>query len=641
MSGSNVVFNANSAATFATTTVGNVTVGDGITVTVSQGGTLSTGSASARTFNIGTGSTLNWTTQNVSTSANQAGFVKNGAGIWNIGAQGNAYNASNSGFTLNNGTVIVGGNNSFGGSNSVLTINGGTIQSSGTRAYANSSIIVGGNFENTGTGNATFSGTVALGSTTRTITNSLTSGSRIYSGVISGATGSGLTFDGSGAGETALTNAANTFTGDININGGEVRFTSDGSMGNAANDIIIDGGRFGKASDSTTVTLGAGRTISVGDGAGTSISSAGSGTLIYNGVIANKTGETGSWAKQGGGTLELGGVSTYTGSTAINNGTLRLTTGNNRLPTGTTVSLGQAASTNLGTLNLNGFNQEIAGLNSVEGTNATANRNTVTSVGSATLMLSGNGDYSYGSTGPTIASNSGLITGAISVVKNGLGTQTFGGANTYTGTTAVDAGTLAIIGTHTGGGAYTVGSGGMLKVDGTIDSAVNVAAGGTLSGSGTLGDLTISGSLAPGNSIGIINTGTVTWNGAADNSQAWEFELGPGNSSDLLDITGNFTKGSAGTFAFDFLGSTDLGTFTLASWTGSTDFSASDFSFVNLGGGNLGEFTFSGSNLQFNVTAVPEPSSLVILGMAGLGALVHRRRLAKKNGSATTSVVDC
>jgi len=66
----------------------------------------------------------------VSASANQAGFIKNGDGIWNIGAQPNAYNAANSGFTLNAGTVIVSGNSSFGGANSLLTINGGTIQSS-------------------------------------------------------------------------------------------------------------------------------------------------------------------------------------------------------------------------------------------------------------------------------------------------------------------------------------------------------------------------------------------------------------------------------------------------------------------------------------------------------------------------------
>lgn len=404
---------------------------------------MSTGSSSARIYDIGAGATLNWTTQNVSTSANQAGFIKNGDGIWNIGAQGNAYNAANSGFTLNAGTVIVGGNNSFGGANSLLTINGGTIQSSGTRAYTNN-IVIGGNFINSGTGNATFSGTVALGSDTRTITNSLTSGSRTYSGVISGASGSGLTFNGSGAGETNITNASNTFTGDININGGEVRFTTNGSLGNSANDIIIDGGRFSKASDATTVTLGAARTIAVGDGVGTGISSPGSGTLIYNGEIANKSGETGSWAKQGGGILELGGVSTYTGNTAINNGTVRLTTGNDRLPTTTTLTLGQAASENLGTLDLNGRNQQVAGVSSVTGTSAAVNNNIITSSTPATLTLGGSGSYSYGD---GTAANSGVITGAIALLKSGLGTQTLGDSNTYSGGTTLTGGSLNVVNT--------------------------------------------------------------------------------------------------------------------------------------------------------------------------------------------------
>jgi autotransporter-associated beta strand protein len=476
VSGSNVQFNANSDATFATTTVGNVTLADGVTVIVSQAGTLSTGSASARTYDIGTGSTLTWTAQSVSTSANQAGFIKTGAGTWNIGAQGNAYNATNSGFTLNAGTVIVSGNNSFGGANSLLTINGGTIQSSGTRTYANSAITIGGNFINSGTGNATFSGTVSLGSATRTITNSIASGSRTYSGVISGASGSGLTFEGSGAGETAISNAANTFTGDINVNGGEVRFTSDGSMGNAANDIIIDGGRFSKASDATTVTLGAGRAISIGDGAGTSISSPGTGTLVYNGVITNKTGETGSWAKQGGGTLELGGASTYTGSTAINNGFVKLTTGNNRLPTGTVVSLGQAASANLGTLDLNGYNQTIAGLNSTTGTNAGSSTNVVTSATASTLTINASTSTTHVYSTGTVT-NSGIISGSISVVKDGDGTQVFGGANTYTGITNVNDGILLIEGSHTGGGDYTVGSGGVIGGNGSISSSLSFASG--------------------------------------------------------------------------------------------------------------------------------------------------------------------
>jgi len=592
-SGSDAAFNANSTVTFATTTVGNVTVADGVTVTATAGGTLSTGSASARIFDIGTGSTLTWTGQTVGTTANNAGFIKSGAGTWNIGAQSNAYHASNSGFTLNAGTVIVSGNNSFGGSSSVLTINGGVIQSSGTRAYANSSIVVGGNFENTGTGTATFSGTVALGSATRTITNNITSGSRIYSGVISGASGAGLTFAGSGAGETAITNTANTFTGDININGAEVRFTADGSMGDPANDIIIDGGRFSKASDVNTVTLGAGRTISVGDAAGTGISSPGTGILVYNGAIADKPGETGSWAKQGGGTLQLGGVSTFTGALSINNGTVQLTTGNDRLPTGTTVSLGQAASGNLGTFNLNGLNQQIAGLNSTTGTNATASNNTVTSASAAILTLGGSGTYSYGdgSNG-----NSGVISGAISVVKSGSGTQTFGDANTYTGTTTISGGTLAL------------GASGALA-----SPTISVASGGWFDVTAKTGF-----SLGTGQRLG--GLGTILGN----------LEFGSGSTL-AFDATGPMLIGS-GTLSFAFgFGIDDLvglsnatpeATYTVFSQTtgGSIDVA----NLANLGagaaydlGGKSAYFTTGAGSLS--VIVVPETSTL---GLAAAGLVL-------------------
>jgi len=139
--------------------------------------------------------------------------------------------------------------------------------------------------------------------------------------------------------------------------------------------------------------------------------------------------------------LQLGGESTYTGATAVNNGILRITTGNNRLPTGTTLSLGQPASGNLGTFDLNGFNQQVAGLNSTTGTNAGTTDNTLTSASPATLTLGGSGTYAYGDGTPQ---NSGVITGAISLVKSGSGTQTLGDINTFTGTTTVNAGVLAL-----------------------------------------------------------------------------------------------------------------------------------------------------------------------------------------------------
>lgn len=85
-SGADAQFSANSTLTFATNTIGNVTVDDGKAVTVTSAGTLTL--AGVRTFNIGTGSTLTWTSQAQSTATGNegAGIIKSGAGILSLGA---------------------------------------------------------------------------------------------------------------------------------------------------------------------------------------------------------------------------------------------------------------------------------------------------------------------------------------------------------------------------------------------------------------------------------------------------------------------------------------------------------------------------------------------------------------------------
>jgi autotransporter-associated beta strand protein len=502
--GNGAVFNGSVPAliSFASTAVGNITVNTDTTITA--GGTL-TNKVGGNIIDVAAGKTLTWTGQSWSTAA-AAIITKSGSGTWNIGAQGNAL-AAGSSFTLGAGTVIVSGNNSFGGASSALNINGGTIQSSSTRAYANSAVTIGGDFENSGTGNATWSGTVALGGATRTINNKTDSGSRSYTGVISGGTGAGLTFSGAGAGQTFIGNTNNTFSGPITITGSEVIFNNNGAFG-ATTSITLDGGRLTMGIDSsgsalTNGTINVSRNIYVGSAAGTSLSvSKTNGLTTYNGVIANKDGSTGLLAKQGAGTLVLGGVSTYTGGTAINNGTLKLDAGTNRLPTGTVVSLGTANSDNLGALDLNGRSQEIAGLISMVGTNTnTVTKNTVTSGTSATLEINV-ADGTTNSYGAGTVQNSGVITGALALTKSGSGTQVLGDANTYSGGTTVNSGTLAL----SGSGTLGTNSASVTVNGGTLDlGAKSLSSGAFTMGSGTLANGTLTAT-----SYALTNGGTVS-----------------------------------------------------------------------------------------------------------------------------------
>jgi fibronectin-binding autotransporter adhesin len=567
--------------------VGNVTVASGVTVNfTSIGSTFATG-GNVRTFNIGSGGLFDFNGQALSTAAG-TGFIKSGTGV--LGTGGGAFTG---GFTLNAGTVVARGTTGMGsGGSNTLTLNGGAIAANNSRDFATTrfpgGITIGGNVQfgelstvvsiAGSSTNLSFANNVSLGVGVRTFTQG-NNGTNTFSGVISNTSG-GLTFaaNANTDGRFEITNAANTFTGDINVNGGEVRFTTDGSIGNAANDIIIDGGRFSKASDATTVTLGGGRDIQVGDGAGTGISSPGSGTLIYNNAITDKSSETGAWAKQGGGTLELGGASTYTGSTSINNGIVRLTTGNDRLPTGTVLSLGQAASANLGTFDLNGRNQTIGGLNSTTGTNATASNNTITSASAATLTVNGAGSYGDGTD-----ANSGIISGAISLVKSGSGILTLGDVNTYTGTTSINNGTIQLTAGNDRlptGADLSLGQASSANL-GTFDlNGRNQTIAGLNSTSGT-------NATASNNTITSASAATLTVTGA-------------GNYGDGTDANSGIIAGSIS------LVKSGAGTLTLGdanTYTGSTTVSAGTLQFNRTGGTTIpatNNVTISGGTLKIS-----------------------------------------
>ncbi len=585
----NVAFTSgtyNFAGMGAAINVGNVTLASGVKVNFTSSTNTFASGGSVRTFDIGAGALLDFSNQSFSTAAG-TGFIKNGSGV--LALAGNTYSG---GFTLNNGTVILRGVNAL-GAGGALILNGGTVAGSASRdlngKYAGG-ITIGGDVQfgemstnvtsASNSANLTFSNSMALGSANRTLVLG-NAGTVTFGGIISNSGSGGITFDATadGTGRFEVTNTANTFTGPIKLTGGEVRFAAPDSVGNANNSIIIDGGRFSTA-DSANFTLASTHDIHVGDAAGTSISTPGTSILTYNGVIANKTGETGSWAKQGGGVLAIGGQSTYTGATVINQGTLRLSSGNDRLPTGTVVSLGQAASANLGTLDLGGNSQQIAGLQSIAGTHTGTSTNVVTSATASTLTIrcATSTTYSYGDSTPA---NSGIISGAISLQKLGEGTQILGGTNTYTGTTTVSEGGLVINGSLGGPGLVTVRSGAVLGGNGII--------GGSL---------------------------------AFDSGAKFLF-----SAFDTLTVNGSMVSFANFSVA-DLVGLNslaDMGTYALIGGTATFDLT----NVANLGAENaydLGDgksaYFESGS---LNLVVVPEPSA-ALLGAFGILPLLRRRR---------------
>jgi autotransporter-associated beta strand protein len=441
------------------------------------------------------------------------------------------------------------------------------------------------------------------------------------SGAIIGATG----ISKSGAGAVAIS-LNNTFTGNTSISGGSIEMRQAGALGTSGSVSVSGTGELRLSGDiavgAKALTLngtgasstGALRNLSGSNGYAGAITLSGAsrihsdaGTLTLSGGITNGSnnltfGGAGNITESGvigsgAGTLTVDGTgivtlsnaaNTYTGQTFVKRGTLSVSNIGNLSAAGGlgaptsiangTIALGDAANT--GTLQWNGSSNEttdrvidLAGTTggatldaSGAGALTLSSAFTFTGAGSKTLTLTGIG----GTTGTPNVISGGIADPsafATSLVKTGTGVWRLDGSNTYTGSSAINGGTL-LLGLADGLpiSALTIANGtsnATLNLNGlsqTLNgvtfggvSATRAAQGNIVTGAGVLtlgGDITYS---AIGNPLGASISGNVDLGGAvralniAQSSSASGAELTLSAIIADSSATGSLAKTGSGT----------------------------------------------------------------------------------------------
>ena len=198
----------------------------------------------------------------------------------------------------------------------------------------------------------------------------------------------GFTKTGGGNLTFRFNNEDNTFTGNVNIAAGTLTIQRDGSLGNAANDIVFTGNSsfVNGASTNSAVTLNAGRTITINSGITATLqNNAAANTTTIDGVVAGAGNIIVAGAN---GSYTLNGLNTYTGTTTLRTG------GTVILGSGSKISSGALTfdGTSGGTLNLGGNAQTVASLATTVSNNAstvTISNGSLTINGDATTTLGG------------------------------------------------------------------------------------------------------------------------------------------------------------------------------------------------------------------------------------------------------------
>lgn len=327
----------------------------------------------------------------------------------------------------------------------------------------------------------------------------------------------------------------------------------------------------------------------------------GAGDIAARGVIANGNAIVGV-VKGGSGTLTLTGANTYTGGTAINAGRLfsnssgmngggifiasgaTLTfTGHNQTNSSTLTGAGAIVNDTPNTIvftgNHSGFNgtfSHTAGGNNTQFNSASSGSpNAAYQITAGELIFAANGDYtvkmgSLASTGGNIRGGN-AATGTTTLEIGNLGTDTSIAGNLNNGGTKilslrkVGGGSLTLLGTNNLSGATTVVGGSLIVNGSDTATPITVANGASLRGSGSVGAVIVQagGILAPGTSIGPLNTGTTTIHGTLAIEVANSENADRLNASGSVDLTGPLVitapAGLPGGTAFTIINKTSLG----------------------------------------------------------------------------------
>ena len=630
----------------ANTYSGNTTVSGG-TLQIGGAGKLQTDATGfySGDIAIASGATFQYSSSASNTAARYDGTISGDGTLIKDGStstlrlQGTTSVAN---IEINQGTLRVQGNvDALGGAGTTVTI-GASGSENAILQYAGSNltyttkaaIVVGAG--STGTKTILNGGTNNVENTTITLEDDVIiddSGTFTLGGVISG-TG-GLTKTNSG---TTTISVTNSYTGLTTVNEGTL--VIDNSTGSARNfgagDIEINNGATLQTTStgggqtrlqSRTITFGSsgGNTIDIGGGntrvGGTTFVTTGGSTNFITGAAIDIS--TSAIYNVSDGTddvdLQVSSIIQRSGITKNGNGTLSLTNTNNLQS--------NAININAGTLEIAGAGKLING-----GSDYSAN-------------INNDGIFKYNTTASQ--SFASIISGTGAIEKDNTSTLTLTGANSYSGNTTINNGTLIINGNQ-----------------GSATGSMTINVSGTLGGSGTIGAslLTVNGVIAPGNSPGTLATGSQLWNDGG--SYLWEINasndaggtIGTDPGWDWLDITGTLDLSllSTGGFTIDIdsltsgniagdavgfdtwtkgnPGDVDY-SFTIATASsGITGFDADNFTLDSSGFSNAPswdwQIVLSGSDLVLEAYAVPEPSSTALLGLGGLALMLRRKRSA-------------
>ncbi len=399
-----------------------------------------------------------------------------------------------------------------------------------------------------GNGAHTVSGGITLASPL-TINQGSTGNFTLQLGIISGA----QSITKAGTGTLILSWPNNTYTGGTILNEGTLSFSADNNLGGAGA-ITINGGTL----QFTGITTATNRAISLPGSATVDVIGPSTNQLTFSGAITG----AGSLTKTNTGILQLTNTAnTYQGGTTIGAGTLSISSDSNLGNTAGALNIGSgtllttSAVTSARSGSLTGAAVIDTGGNGDIFSGSFSGAGSLTLQGGGSVALTGSNSYSGGT---TIATNTAL-TGTTSGIQGNITLNTntsqltfdqnFDG--TYAGvlTSAVaGAGTLTKLGSGTVvfSGLSPTFSGpaninqGTLVVNGSLaNSATTVNLGATLSGSGTVGQTTSSGTINPGNNTSV---GSLSVNGllTLNPSSNLNIAIAP-LSSDAIAVNGMAT----------------------------------------------------------------------------------------------------